>query len=535
MSVPFGNRPVHRLLLILWGLLATLGVVLLGTSALFGQEGASSPTAVGSGSDSATNAPADVVVAQLDGPIGPASEQWLITALENAGDAEADALVLELDTPGGLVTSMRVMIQMILDADVPVLMYVSPRGARAASAGTYLLYASHVAAMSPGTNLGAATPVSIGGGFGDAPEETPEDTPSDSPDEAADPADNTDPSDSSDGSDAADQSESDRRPATESASPPPPSTAMEAKVINDSVAYIRSLAELRGRNADWAERAVRGAASLSAAAAQKRNVIDLVAGSVDDLLQQADGRSVEVVGQEVTLDLADANVRRIESGWRIQLLEIITNPNVALLLMAIGFYGIVFEFINPGALLPGTLGGISLLLGLYAFSALPLSVLGVALLLLGLVLMIAEAFLPSFGVLGIGGLVAFGFGATALFDTDSPAFQVAWPLVVGIAVGSLLITLIIARMALRSARREGVSGAEGLIGKRADVLDWVGDEGHVFVEGERWQANSDQPLDSGAEHVRVVALRGNTLTVDTWRDGDNPAIPDASDTERTSP
>ncbi len=460
----------------------------------------------------------EVLVATLSGPIGPASTEYLRGLLEEATPNTTRALVLELDTPGGLVTSMRTMIQAILDARVPVLMYVSPRGSRAASAGTYLLYASHVAAMAPGTNLGAATPVAIGG-FGNPDVPDVPDVPDD-PDRPDENRDRTPEQSGDDQDDTGQQGDNLEEGISEpsgdtgdKARPPPPATATEAKVINDSVAYIRSLAELRGRNADWAEEAVRGAQSLTAGEAAKRDVIDLVADDVDDLLQRADGRTVELRGSEMALNLTDVSLERVEADWRIELLAFITNPNVALLLMAIGFYGIVFEFINPGALVPGTVGAISLLLGLYAFSALPLNLLGAGLLLLGLALMIGEAFLPSFGVLGIGGVAAFSLGATALFDTDAPGFQVAIPVVAGIAVGSLLVTLLIAHMAVRATRRKGVSGEQGLTGQIADVLDWSQKGGHVFVDGERWSAVSDVALEAPA-NVRVTGLRGNTLHVE---------------------
>jgi membrane-bound serine protease (ClpP class) len=414
-------------------------------------------------------------VLEIEGAIGPASSDYLSRSFDDAAEQGAAIIIIRMDTPGGLDTSMREMIRDILASPVPVVTYVAPSGARAASAGTYILYASHVAAMAPGTNMGAATPVQIGGGG--SPGGSPED-----------------------GNQAGNEAEAQG------------GTAMERKAVNDAVAYIRSLAELRGRNADWAEQAVRTGASLSASAALRENVIDFVARDMSELLQQIDGRTVTAAGMEVTIDTDNLRLVQVEPNWRTRLLNAITNPNVALILMMIGIYGLIFEFMNPGALYPGTIGVVSLLLGLYALAALPVTFAGIALILLGLAMIAAEAFTPSFGVLGIAGTVALAFGATILVDTDVPEFQIGWPVAAGIAVASLAIVLVIARFALSSRRARIVSGKEDMIGAVGEVLEWKGSRGHVFVHGERWRARGVDKLKRG-DAVEVLGIDGLTLTV----------------------
>jgi membrane-bound serine protease (ClpP class) len=289
---------------------------------------------------------------------------------------------------------------------------------------------------------------------------------------------------------------------------------MEAKAVNDAVAYIRSLAELRGRNADWAESAVRDASSLAAVQARQQNVIDIVATGIDDLLRQAHGREVMVLQATVTLDTRDMVMDPIEPDWRNRLLGALTNPNLALILMMIGFYGLLFEFMNPGALYPGTIGAISLLVGLFSLSALPVNYAGIALILLGLALIVAEAMTPSLGVLGIGGTIALVLGGTILIDTDMPGFQVSWPLIAGVAVAGLLFAMLAGRAAMRARRFAPVTGREGMLGQPGRVLEWAGDSGYVWAAGERWQAFADEPLAQG-QHVRVVAMDGLTLKVES--------------------
>ncbi|MCH8466938.1 MAG: nodulation protein NfeD [Roseinatronobacter sp.] len=412
--------------------------------------------------------------------------------LDIAAARGSPLVVLKLDTPGGLASSMREIIKAILSSPVPVATWVAPQGARAASAGTFILYASHIAAMAPATNLGAATPVSL---TGPAPDDDGQRLPwpfgpSQPENETAEPA---------------------EAPA---APPRPPRNAMEAKVVNDAVAYIRGLAELRERNADWAEAAVRDGSSLSASSAATEGVIDFVATDLAALLVQADGRRIVMEGGD-TLTLATAGLEHelVTPDWRTAILSVITNPNVALILMLVGVYGIILEFLNPGVLVPGTIGAISLLLGLYALALLPISYAGIGLILLGLALIVAEAFAPSFGILGIGGTAALVLGAVILIDTDAPGFAVSVPIIAGVAVSGVILTLILARLAARSFSARVVSGAEDMIGAAAKVLQWQQGKGYVWVHGERWQARGPDMLSAG-EMVRVTRLEGLVLYVE---------------------
>ncbi|MFV0933975.1 NfeD family protein [Pseudomonas jessenii] len=419
-----------------------------------------------------------VVVLTVNDAIGPASADYVVRGLTRAVTEGAQLVVINLDTPGGLDTSMRLIIKAILASPLPVASFVAPSGARAASAGTYILYASHIAAMTPGTNLGAASPVQIGGLPGTAPEPP-------------------------------------RPPTTDKNSPPEPLDTLTRKQINDAAAYIRGLAQLRGRNADWAEQAVRESASLSADEALRLKVVDYVANDVAELLKQLDGKSLNVAGQTLKLSTAGATLIDHAPDWRTQLLAVITNPSVALLLIMIGVYGLMFEFMNPGSGVGGVLGGICLLLGLYALQLLPVNYAGVGLILLGLAFMIAEAFLPSFGVIGFGGVVAFVVGAVILMDTDVPGFGIPLTLIIGMALTSALLLMTLVGMALKARRRALVSGDAGLVGSLATVtglLPGLPMSGWVQLQGEKWQVRSNSPLRLG-QQVRVVARKGVLLDV----------------------
>jgi membrane-bound serine protease (ClpP class) len=419
-----------------------------------------------------------VSLVQIDGAIGPPSARHVRDAIEKAEDGNAVALILQLNTPGGLETSMRDMIEDILRSRVPIVGFVAPSGGRAASAGTFILYATHVAAMAPGTNVGAATPVDIGGSPAPDPREK-------SAEEAAKDA-------------AKKQAE--------------PGDAMSRKAMNDAIAYIRSLAELRGRNADWGEQAVRGAAAVSARQALELGVIDLMADDVDDLLEKLDGRRVTIAGRERVLQTRGAAIERVEPTFMTRVLDVLANPNLALLLMMIGVYGIIFELANPGSVAPGVIGAVALVLGLYALNQLPLNYAGLALIALGIGLMIAEAFTPTWGALGIIGLASFLFGAAMLIDTELPEYQLSWPLIIGVAILTGGFVALVVGFAVRAHRKRVATGAEGLIGQRARVLEWSNGEGFVWAEGERWQAEGAPDL-RPQQNVRITGVDALRLHV----------------------
>ena len=431
---------------------------------------------------------------QLDikGPIGPATSDYVLKGLEHARETGAQLVIIRLDTPGGLDSAMREMIQGILNSPIPVATFVAPSGARAASAGTYMLYASHISAMSPATNLGAATPVAIGGG---GSEPSPPANPFGQP---------TDPTN-------ADESAEEPTEPTETM-PADSGSAMERKSVNDAVAYIRGLAEVHGRNGDWAEEAVRKASSLNATEALELNVIDLIAESVPALLRAIDGRTVKVLDESITLETADLEIETFAPDWRNQFLATITNPNIAYLLMLVGIYGLLLEGYNPGTLLPGIVGAICLLLALYAFQVLPVNYTGLALIILGVVLIIAESLVPSFGVLGFGGIAAFVFGSIILLDTDVPGLEIARTLIGGIALVASLALMALIYLLMKLRMRPAVSGAESMLGELAEVLEDFDRDGVVFLNGERWNAQTDAPVQKG-DRVRVKKVHGLVVDV----------------------
>ncbi|MFB9980093.1 nodulation protein NfeD [Mesorhizobium kowhaii] len=420
----------------------------------------------------------------IDGAIGPASTRQLEEALDAAATRGAEVLILQIDTPGGLVTSMREMIADILASPVPVIGYVAPAGGHAASAGTYILYATHVAAMAPGTNLGAATPVEMGGL----------------------------PSLPGGDKDKGDQKDATGRPAGD---------AMMAKVTNDAVALIRSLAELRGRNGDWGEKAVREAASLSANAALQEHVIDFVAHDTTELLQLADGRTVDVASRKVVLATKGLPVETLEPGWFIRLLAVITDPNIAIILMLVGVYGIVFEFTSPGAVAPGVIGTICLVLGLYALNLLPINYTGLALMLLGVAFLVVEAFNPTV-VLGLSGVAAFLFGAAMLLRVEGPGFAMSWAVVGPAAALTLGLALLTGTYLWAARSNPPRVGGEAMRGLPAEILDWQGGEGHVLAQGERWRAKADEPIAPG-DSVEVTDVSDLVLTVRRRDAGKNGA------------
>ncbi len=437
-----------------------------------------------------TDAPRPVLQVEIDGIIGPQTADLVTRSIDRAAARGMEAVILRMDTPGGLDTSMREIIKAILASPLPVITYVAPQGARAASAGTYILYASHIAAMAPATNLGAATPVSIGIG-GEQPRPLEKGSPAEK--EKSKPG-----KGAKAGSSAPDDST--------------PVDAMTAKAVNDAAAYIRSLAQLRGRNADFAEQAVRRARSMAAEEALKAGVIDLIAPDVLGLLNAIDGRSVTIGSGKAVLKTAGAQVETLAPDWRYRLLALLSNPTVAVLLMMIGIYGLFYEFTSPGFVLPGVAGAICLLLALYAFHLMPVNWAGVGLLLLGIGLLIAEAFIGSFGVLGVGGVIALVMGGVLLIDVDVPGYGVPLWFTFGMAATSALVVFGVAALVASSRRRPVVAGREELIGASGEVVEASGGETWARVHGEIWRVRTDHPLTVGSR-VKVRSVDGLTLVV----------------------
>jgi membrane-bound serine protease (ClpP class) len=415
------------------------------------------------------------VVLDVDGAIGPAIADYIVRELQAVNPDDVGLVVLRMNTPGGLDTSMRKIISAILASPVPVATFVAPSGARAASAGTYIAYASAIAAMAPGTNIGAATPVQLGGGS------------------------------LLPGSEQKPQSKNGESEDTET-----------RKIINDAVAYIRSLATVNGRNADWAADAVRSAVSLPASEALSLHVIDVIAKDVPDLLRQIDGRTVNVNGKPQRLATAGLTVERTPPGWRTELFALVTDPDVAFILMLIGIYGIVLEFFSPGAVAPGLIGAISLLVSLYALAFIPINYAGAALVLIGIALMIAEVHIGTFGALGVGGIAAFVIGALMMFPERVPGFSLSAAVVIGAAIASAALILLVLVALLRSRNRPVVTGDEALIGAEGEAVTWQDSEGRVRVQGEIWLARATAPLAAGTR-VKVVSRDGLVLFVEAIR------------------
>lgn len=411
-----------------------------------------------------------VIELDIEGGIGVATADYVHSGIEHAVDIGADLVIINMDTPGGLMKPMREIVQDVLNSPVPVAAYVTPAGARADSAGTYILLSAHIAAMAPTTHLGAATPVPLIGGDQDKD---------------------------------ADESES--------------APTMDLKMMNDAVSYIRGLAERHDRNADWAEKAVTEAATLTAAEALENNVIDFVATDREDLLKLLDGHEIEVAGETRTLSTKTAEVVIFEPNWRIRLLTVISNPEIVLVLGLIGLYGLMYEGWNPGAIVPGVVGIICLLLAAYALQVIPVNFAGLGLILIGVALIVAEAYAPSFGALGIGGIAAFVFGAIIMFDSDIPGFGISYAFVIGIALVFAVLVVWLMGFLLKLRRRGAVSGTASIVGGIATAIEDFTGDGKVWLEGEAWRARSTLPLTKN-QQVVVRTMDGLILVVEPLPD-----------------
>jgi membrane-bound serine protease (ClpP class) len=434
-----------------------------------------------------TGARADgtAILLDLEGALGVATAEYIIDGIETARERNAKLVIIRMDTPGGLVEPMRDIVQAILASEVPVVTYVSPGGARADSAGTYILLASHIAAMAPTTHLGAATPVSLGGNdFSPGEPDRDEDNESnDNESEASEP------------------------------SASAPDSAMGRKVLNDAIAYIRGLADAHGRNADWAESAVRDAATLTATEALELNVIDVIAKDRAELLQSINGREVKINNENHTIDSDALTIETLEPNWRLKILNTIASPEIAILLLMVGLYGLLFEGYNPGAIIPGVAGVICLLLAAYALQVLPVNYAGLALIVVGVVLIIAEAFVPSFGTLGLGGIIAVIFGSIMMFDSGVPGFGISLTFVISLALIAGIFLFWLVSYLLKLRKRGPVVGRESIIGGLAIATESFSGLGHVWLESETWSARSNVPIEKN-QKVRVIAMNGLTLDVE---------------------
>jgi len=411
----------------------------------------------------------EAYVVNLNGAVGPATADYIVRSLKEANAQDAKLFILTIDTPGGLDQSTRTIIKAIIASDVPVVSYVSPGGARAASAGTYIIYASHIAAMAPGTNLGAATPIQIGGM----------------------------PKSSENSKDAS-----------------------ANKTINDSIAYIRGLAELRNRNVEWSKQAVLNADSLSAEQALKKNVINLIASNIPELLEKINGYNIVLKDKKTTINTKNILIKEIKPDWRSKLLSVITDPSIAYVLLLIAMYGIFFEFANPGFLVPGIAGSICLLLALYAFQLLPINYTGLALIIVGILFMVAEAFVPSFGALGIGGTIAFITGSVLLLDPSVPNMGISWALIIAITITNILFIFFVLGMAIKARQRKIVSGSEQMIGSIGKATSDFETKGQILIHGEIWQAKSETPVKKG-QHVLVLKIEGLILQITPYNQKEN--------------
>jgi membrane-bound serine protease (ClpP class) len=421
------------------------------------------------------------ILLNLEGAIGVATAEYIISGIDEAENRGAELVIIQMDTPGGLVNPMRDIVKAILSANVPVATYVAPNGARADSAGTYILLASHIAAMAPTTHLGAATPVALGGGGA-----------------------------KKDKGDSIDEKESESNDAKDETNS---GSAMEKKIMNDSIAYIRGLAKSHNRNADWAEKAVTEAATLIAAEALENNVIDLIAVNQSELLQKINGRELEVNNRTIVLKTESIDIETIEPSWRIKVLSTIASPEIALLLLTIGIYGLLFEGYNPGAILPAVVGVICLLLAAYALQVLPVNYAGLALIIVGIGLIIAEAMIPSFGVLGIGGIAAFIFGSIMMFDSGVPGFSISVVFVIFLAIFAGLFLLWLVSYLVRLRRRGATSGRASILGGIGTAMESFTGNGKIWFEGEIWTVVSKVAIEEG-QAVVVRAINGLTLEVE---------------------